>query len=235
MYRLLLFPLFFIWTPNNFFSLQDVEVVERLNSSLAFFLNDLLSLMDRGFVFNLIRSYYKQVPLFPLFVFVIKHFASTRLYVFLSHTLVHLTDCQQASHSTESQLPECPEDGLYPYRLQPRALRHPQPAVLHPQPSGLPLTFHLLHHLTGAEAWWEAYIYSWEAFLVLVYSVSFCFHFPFIYFYIPRVQHFPVWCRTKEWPQCLSSPSLFASNISSLVCCLQNSLSSLILMEKGRE
>lgn len=40
---------------------QDVELVERLNSSLAFFLNDLLSLMDRGFVFNLIRSYYKQV------------------------------------------------------------------------------------------------------------------------------------------------------------------------------
>ncbi|XP_048846353.1 LOW QUALITY PROTEIN: dedicator of cytokinesis protein 7-like [Brienomyrus brachyistius] len=40
---------------------KDVEMVERLNSSLAFFLNDLLSLMDRGFVFNLIRSYYKQV------------------------------------------------------------------------------------------------------------------------------------------------------------------------------
>ncbi|KAG7223180.1 hypothetical protein INR49_015788 [Caranx melampygus] len=39
----------------------DVELVERLNSSLAFFLNDLLSLMDRGFVFNLIRSYYKQI------------------------------------------------------------------------------------------------------------------------------------------------------------------------------
>uniref|UniRef100_A0A4W5LDK5 Dedicator of cytokinesis 6 n=1 Tax=Hucho hucho TaxID=62062 RepID=A0A4W5LDK5_9TELE len=38
----------------------DVELVERLNRSLAFFLNDLLSLMDRGFVFNLIRSYYKQ-------------------------------------------------------------------------------------------------------------------------------------------------------------------------------
>uniref|UniRef100_A0A671V0K4 Dedicator of cytokinesis 6 n=1 Tax=Sparus aurata TaxID=8175 RepID=A0A671V0K4_SPAAU len=37
-------------------------LVERLNSSLAFFLNDLLSLMDRGFVFNLIRSYYKQNP-----------------------------------------------------------------------------------------------------------------------------------------------------------------------------
>uniref|UniRef100_A0A673M805 Dedicator of cytokinesis protein 7-like n=1 Tax=Sinocyclocheilus rhinocerous TaxID=307959 RepID=A0A673M805_9TELE len=40
---------------------KDVELVERLNSSLAFFLNDLLSLMDRGFVFNLVRSYYKQV------------------------------------------------------------------------------------------------------------------------------------------------------------------------------
>uniref|UniRef100_A0A671S093 Dedicator of cytokinesis protein 7-like n=1 Tax=Sinocyclocheilus anshuiensis TaxID=1608454 RepID=A0A671S093_9TELE len=40
---------------------KDVELVDRLNSSLAFFLNDLLSLMDRGFVFNLIRSYYKQI------------------------------------------------------------------------------------------------------------------------------------------------------------------------------
>uniref|UniRef100_A0A8C1XKC8 Dedicator of cytokinesis 6 n=1 Tax=Cyprinus carpio TaxID=7962 RepID=A0A8C1XKC8_CYPCA len=40
---------------------KDVELVERLNSSLAFFLNDLLSLLDRGFVFNLVRSYYKQV------------------------------------------------------------------------------------------------------------------------------------------------------------------------------
>uniref|UniRef100_A0A3Q3E2Q1 Dedicator of cytokinesis 6 n=1 Tax=Hippocampus comes TaxID=109280 RepID=A0A3Q3E2Q1_HIPCM len=43
---------------------KDVELVERLNSSLAFFLNDLLSLMDRGFVFNLVRSYYKQVTPF---------------------------------------------------------------------------------------------------------------------------------------------------------------------------
>uniref|UniRef100_A0A3P8WZM9 Dedicator of cytokinesis 6 n=1 Tax=Cynoglossus semilaevis TaxID=244447 RepID=A0A3P8WZM9_CYNSE len=40
---------------------KDVELVERLNNSLAFFLNELLSLMDRGFVFNLIRSYYKQI------------------------------------------------------------------------------------------------------------------------------------------------------------------------------
>ncbi|XP_077118085.1 dedicator of cytokinesis protein 6 isoform X6 [Ranitomeya variabilis] len=41
--------------------LKDAELAERLNSSLAFFLNDLLSLMDRGFVFHLLRSYYKQI------------------------------------------------------------------------------------------------------------------------------------------------------------------------------
>lgn len=39
---------------------QDLELVERLNTSLAFFLNDLLSVMDRGFVFTLIRAYWKQ-------------------------------------------------------------------------------------------------------------------------------------------------------------------------------
>ena len=42
---------------NPFFS----QMVERLNSSLAFFLHDLLSVMDRGFVFSLIRSYMKDV------------------------------------------------------------------------------------------------------------------------------------------------------------------------------
>lgn len=36
-------------------------MVERLNTSLAFFLNDLLSIMDRGFVFGLIKTCYKQV------------------------------------------------------------------------------------------------------------------------------------------------------------------------------
>uniref|UniRef100_A0A3B4A7C3 Uncharacterized protein n=1 Tax=Periophthalmus magnuspinnatus TaxID=409849 RepID=A0A3B4A7C3_9GOBI len=40
---------------------KDLELVERLNSSLGFFLNDLLSVMDRGFVFTLIRAYWKQV------------------------------------------------------------------------------------------------------------------------------------------------------------------------------
>uniref|UniRef100_A0A8C3Q2F2 Dedicator of cytokinesis 7 n=1 Tax=Chrysolophus pictus TaxID=9089 RepID=A0A8C3Q2F2_CHRPC len=39
----------------------DTEMVERLNTSLAFFLNDLLSIMDRGFVFVLIKTCYKQL------------------------------------------------------------------------------------------------------------------------------------------------------------------------------
>lgn len=42
------------------FLCQDLELVERLNTSLAFFLNDLLSVMDRGFVFTLVRAYWKQ-------------------------------------------------------------------------------------------------------------------------------------------------------------------------------
>uniref|UniRef100_A0A674KH60 Dedicator of cytokinesis protein 7 n=1 Tax=Terrapene triunguis TaxID=2587831 RepID=A0A674KH60_9SAUR len=40
---------------------KDTEMIERLNTSLAFFLNDLLSIMDRGFVFSLIKACYKQV------------------------------------------------------------------------------------------------------------------------------------------------------------------------------
>uniref|UniRef100_UPI00358FDEC1 dedicator of cytokinesis protein 7-like isoform X3 n=1 Tax=Myxine glutinosa TaxID=7769 RepID=UPI00358FDEC1 len=40
---------------------KDIEMIERLNTSLAFFLNDLFSVMDRGFVFRLIKAYFKQV------------------------------------------------------------------------------------------------------------------------------------------------------------------------------
>ena len=36
------------------------EAQENLNASLAFFLHDLLSVMDRGFVFTLISSYLNQ-------------------------------------------------------------------------------------------------------------------------------------------------------------------------------
>ncbi len=37
------------------------EKINRLNACLAFFLHDLLSIMDRGFVFSLIRTYMKDV------------------------------------------------------------------------------------------------------------------------------------------------------------------------------
>ena len=43
--------------------LQDVRLMQLLNASLAFFLQDLLTLMDRGFVLNLVRIYCKQVRL----------------------------------------------------------------------------------------------------------------------------------------------------------------------------
>uniref|UniRef100_A0A8B9HFI1 Dedicator of cytokinesis 7 n=1 Tax=Astyanax mexicanus TaxID=7994 RepID=A0A8B9HFI1_ASTMX len=54
----------------------DLELVERLNASLAFFLNDLLSVMDRGFVFSLVKTYWKQV--------------STKLYALQNPTLESL-------------------------------------------------------------------------------------------------------------------------------------------------
>lgn len=38
-----------------------LQFVQNVNSSLAFFLCDLLSVMDRGFVFMLIRNYCKQM------------------------------------------------------------------------------------------------------------------------------------------------------------------------------
>ncbi|MEQ2206131.1 hypothetical protein XENOCAPTIV_023714, partial [Xenoophorus captivus] len=42
-------------------SATEVEQAEKINISLAFFLYDLLSLMDRGFVFQLVRNYCNQV------------------------------------------------------------------------------------------------------------------------------------------------------------------------------
>uniref|UniRef100_A0A8C7ZTD8 Dedicator of cytokinesis 7 n=1 Tax=Oryzias sinensis TaxID=183150 RepID=A0A8C7ZTD8_9TELE len=61
---------------SRFQKVKDLELVERLNTSLAFFLNDLLSVMDRGFVFTLIRAYWKQV--------------STKLYALQNPTLESL-------------------------------------------------------------------------------------------------------------------------------------------------
>merc|ERR1712106_1078970 len=40
---------------------RDIRFVQNINSVLAFFLGDLLSVMDRGYVFGLIRNYCKQM------------------------------------------------------------------------------------------------------------------------------------------------------------------------------
>lgn len=40
---------------------NDVKLAQSLNASLAFFIFDLLSIMDRGFVFGLIKVYYKVI------------------------------------------------------------------------------------------------------------------------------------------------------------------------------
>ncbi|XP_076463063.1 dedicator of cytokinesis protein 7-like isoform X1 [Babylonia areolata] len=43
--------------------IKEPPLIKSLNTSLAFFLHDLLSLMDRGFVFQLIRQYIKKMSL----------------------------------------------------------------------------------------------------------------------------------------------------------------------------
>ncbi|CAM1319326.1 DOCK6 (predicted) [Pycnogonum litorale] len=40
---------------------KDMRFIQSLNTNLAFFLNDLLSIMDRGYIFNLIKMYCKQM------------------------------------------------------------------------------------------------------------------------------------------------------------------------------
>ena len=40
---------------------KDIKVINSLNYSIAFFIRDLLSLLDRNYVFNLIRIYFKQM------------------------------------------------------------------------------------------------------------------------------------------------------------------------------
>uniref|UniRef100_A0A665X650 Dedicator of cytokinesis 8 n=1 Tax=Echeneis naucrates TaxID=173247 RepID=A0A665X650_ECHNA len=44
-------------------TILEVEQAEKVNISLAFFLYDLLSLMDRGFVFQLVKNYSKSVSM----------------------------------------------------------------------------------------------------------------------------------------------------------------------------
>ena len=40
---------------------KDLKIIHSLNNSIAFFIRDLLSIMDRNYVFNLIRIYFKQM------------------------------------------------------------------------------------------------------------------------------------------------------------------------------
>jgi hypothetical protein len=42
---------------------KDVKMVEQLNNALAFFVYDLFSLVDRGFVFRLISKYCEQISI----------------------------------------------------------------------------------------------------------------------------------------------------------------------------
>lgn len=46
----------------------------HLNTSLAFFINDCLSLMDRGFVFSLIKIYCKEVCLIIYIIYILCYF-----------------------------------------------------------------------------------------------------------------------------------------------------------------
>ncbi|KAL2079535.1 hypothetical protein ACEWY4_025279 [Coilia grayii] len=46
---------------NSLFKQKETEQAEKMNISLAFFLYDLMSLMDRGFVFQLVKSYCNQM------------------------------------------------------------------------------------------------------------------------------------------------------------------------------
>uniref|UniRef100_A0A672LV14 Dedicator of cytokinesis 7 n=1 Tax=Sinocyclocheilus grahami TaxID=75366 RepID=A0A672LV14_SINGR len=74
---------------------KDLELVERLNTSLAFFLNDLLSVMDRGFVFSLIKTYWKQVPCnsAPNMLFSETRLPEDHLYLPLSFSLLcHISE-----------------------------------------------------------------------------------------------------------------------------------------------
>ena len=51
----------YVLTQAELLSMQDGSLARKLNTSLAFFVHDAFSLMDRGFVFTLIKTYLKKV------------------------------------------------------------------------------------------------------------------------------------------------------------------------------
>ncbi|EPY83702.1 hypothetical protein CB1_000538021 [Camelus ferus] len=77
---------------------KDTEMVERLNTSLAFFLNDLLSVMDRGFVFSLIKTCYKQPAYSTCIAITFCFFCNISVIV-----LFYLTPKQSSGFSTNVQ------------------------------------------------------------------------------------------------------------------------------------
>lgn len=188
--------------------------------------------MDRGFVFNLVRSYYKQVLVLPLTLCLYYQTLCFHIYVYL----MPLCILQIANKLHTAQNPSslnalrmdfirivCSHEHYVILNLPCSTLSPPAS----PSPSTSSTTSQVLkragRHINTSHSQCSYFF------------ISFCHHFCFSHFYLPRVQHFPVWCKIKELPQCSSFLSLFATNISFLVCCSQSSLSSLILMEKGRE
>lgn len=66
--------------------LQELEQAEKVNISLAFFLYDLMSIMDRGFVFQLVKNYFNLVR--TLILFTIDYLNRIQLFKdFLAQTL----------------------------------------------------------------------------------------------------------------------------------------------------
>lgn len=127
-----------------------MEQAERLNISLAFFLSDLLSLVDRGFVFSLVRAHYKQVgtvhrPVGGMVGGGRRDWKSCPLTASPAggHT---------AAVGPQPRGAADPAPGLHPHPVQPRALRDPQPPLLPPVAPGLALTLRVLHHLAGGPA-----------------------------------------------------------------------------------
>lgn len=74
----------------SFLFIQEVEQAEKVNISLAFFLYDLLSLMDRGFVFNLVKNYCNQVA----------NEESTLHFLLLQMSSRHFTDAVTSNRRT---------------------------------------------------------------------------------------------------------------------------------------
>lgn len=74
---------------------QEVEQAEKVNISLAFFLYDLLSLMDRGFVFQLVKNYCNQVK------------KQTNNYLFLYILTTDLFPCERSLYRKKKQAMFC--------------------------------------------------------------------------------------------------------------------------------